>query len=257
MGKKDRKINEMFTPKELGQTKHYSKKTSLLVIILTLVLAAILTVVGTVIIQNEFSDSGSFGELVENNYILSVITLIAVCALQVMIALIPGELVEIASGYAFGTFWGAVYCMVGILLGSCIVIWLTRKIGRRFIESLCPREKIDSISFLKDKKKLHMIVALVFFIPGTPKDLITYAIALTGMKIPAYILITSIARLPSILISTLSGSALGESNIKSALVFFVISAVTGIAGYFAYHFIMQKRKKSDSDSDSVSDTNEK
>ena len=244
MSKKTQKIREVFEPKELGETKHYSKKTSLLVIILTLVLSAILTVVGTVIIQNEFTASGSFASLVESNYIMSVITIIVVCALQVMIALIPGELVEIASGYAFGAFWGAVYCLTGILLGSCIVIWLTRKLGRRFIESLCPREKIESISFVKDKKKLNLVVALVFFIPGTPKDLITYAVALTGMKIPAYILITSVARLPSILISTLSGDALGESNLKNAIIFFIISAVTGIAGYLIYHFIIKKRKKS-------------
>ena len=249
MSKNKQKVKDIFTPTELGETKHYSKKTSLLVIILTLILSAILTVVGTLVIQNEFTDSGSFASLVESNYILSVIILIVVCALQVMIALIPGELVEIASGYAFGAFFGAIYCMAGILLGSCIVIWLTRKLGRRFIESLCPREKIESISFIKDKKKLNAIVTLVFFIPGTPKDLITYAIALTGMKIPAYIIITSIARLPSILISTLSGDALGKSNLKNAVIFFVISAITGIAGYLTYHLIIRKRKKNSDNKD--------
>ncbi len=243
MPKDTSKLKNVFKPKELGETKHYSKKTSILVIILALVLSAILAAVGSVVINNYFTDKGSFKSLVEENYLLSVIVMIVVCALQVMIALIPGELVEIAAGYAFGTFIGALYCLIGILLGSCIVIVLTRKIGRRFIESLCPREKIESISFVKDEKKLYSIAALVFFIPGTPKDLITYAIALTGMKIPAYIIITSIARLPSILISTLSGDALGNNNIKNALIFFIISAVTGIVGYVAYHFISKKRKK--------------
>lgn len=242
MSKKTDRIKDLFEPEELGETKHYSKKTSLLVIILALVLLAILSAAGTVIIQNQFTDAGSFEKLVEENYLLSVLIMIVVCALQVMIALIPGELVEIASGYAFGAFLGALYCLIGILLGSCIVIILTRKLGRRFIESICSREKIESISFLKNPQKLHFLVALVFFVPGTPKDLITYAIALTGMKIPAYILITSVARLPSILISTLSGDALGDSNIKNALVFLIISAVTGIMGYVAYHFISKKRK---------------
>ena len=223
--------------------KVYSKKTSLLVIILAIVLSAILAAVGSVAINNYFTDQGSFKALVEENYILSVIVMIVICAIQVMIALIPGEIVEIAAGYAFGTLLGALYCLIGIMLGSCIVIILTRKIGRRFIESICPREKIESISFLNDRKKLHSIVGLVFFIPGTPKDLITYAISLTSMNIPAYILITSVARLPSILISTLSGDALGNNNIKNAIIFFMISAVTGIAGYVTYRFIAKKRKK--------------
>ena len=243
MPKDKNKAKDLFKTKDLGETKHYSKKTSLLVIILALVLSAILAAVGSVVIKNYFTDEGSFKSLVEENYLLSVIIMIVVCALQVMIALIPGELVEIAAGYAFGTFLGALYCLIGIVLGSCIVIVLTRKLGRRFIESLCPREKIDSISFVRDPKKLHLLVALVFFIPGTPKDLITYAIALTGMKIPAYILITSAARLPSILISTLSGDALGDNNMKRALIFLIISAATGIVGYLAYHFISKKRKK--------------
>ena len=223
--------------------KVYSKRTSLLVIILAIVLSAILAAVGSVAINNYFNDQGSFKSLVEENYILSVIVMIVVCAIQVMIALIPGEIVEIAAGYAFGTFLGALYCLIGILLGSCIVIILTRKLGRRFIESICPREKIESISFVNDKKKLKLVVALVFFIPGTPKDLITYAIALTSMNLTSYVLISSVARLPSILISTLSGDALGNNNIKNALTFFIISAVTGIVGYVAYHFIAKKRKK--------------
>ena len=223
--------------------KHYSKKTSLLVIILAIILSAILAAVGSVVINNYFTDKSSFKSLVEENYILSVIIMIVICALQVMIALIPGELVEIAAGYAFGTFLGALYCLIGILLGSCIVILLTRKLGRRFIESLCPREKIESISFVKDQKKLNFLVALVFFIPGTPKDLITYAISLTGMRIPTYILITSLARLPSILISTLSGDALGNNNVKNALLFLIISAVTGMIGYVAYHLMSKRRKK--------------
>lgn len=223
--------------------KVYSKKTSLLVIILAVILSAILAAVGSVAINNYFTDKGSFKALVEENYILSVVVMIVICAIQVMIALIPGEIVEIAAGYAFGTFFGALYCLIGIMLGSCIVIILTRKLGRRFIESICPREKIESISFLGDQKKLNSIVALVFFIPGTPKDLITYAIAITSMNIPAYIIITSVARLPSILISTLSGDALGNNNIKNALIFFMISAITGIVGYVVYHFIAKKRKK--------------
>ena len=241
MAKKEDSTKEFRKSQEIPPNQ-YSKKTSLLVIILTLVLSLILTVVGTVIINNHFSDTASFEALVEENYLLSVLVMIAICALQVMVALIPGELVEIASGYAFGASLGALYCMIGILLGSCIVIFLTRKLGSRFIEAICPREKIQEISFIKDKKKLNLIVALVFFIPGTPKDLVTYAIALTGMKISTYILITSVARLPSILISTLSGSALGDSNIKHALVFLIISAVTGIIGYAAYHFISKKRE---------------
>ncbi len=243
MADKSTKLKEILKNKELTPTKHYSKKTSWLVIILAVILFSILTVVGTVIINRNFTDAEGFKKLVEENYFLSVLVMIVICALQVVVALIPGELVEIASGYAFGAFLGTLYCLVGILIGSITVIILTRTLGRRFIESICPREKIDSISWINNQKKLHFLTALLFFIPGTPKDLITYAVGLTKMSIPAYILISSLARLPSIVISTLSGGALSESNFASAVIFISISAVTGVVGYLIYSLISKRHKK--------------
>jgi uncharacterized membrane protein YdjX (TVP38/TMEM64 family) len=209
------------------------------VLLLAAILVAILTVVIVYFIKYEFSDTNSFEKLVSENYILSVIMIIAVCAIQVMVALVPGELVELAAGYAFGAWLGALYCIIGIILGSVLVILLTRKYGRAFVESLCSREKIDSISWINEPKKLNFLAAVIFFIPGTPKDLLTYAIGLTKMSIPTYIAITTLARFPSIIISTLSGGALGDSNLGKAIVFFTISAATGILGFFAFEVAFQ------------------
>ena len=235
------KLKNSFKAKELKPVKHYSKKVSWLVLSLTILLLSILTVVGTILINQAFSDTEGFKNFVEENYLLSVFTIIIICALQVVVALVPGEVVEVASGYAFGPIEGTLYCLVGMLIGSITVIVLTRVFGRRFIESICPREKIDSISWISNGKKLHFIVALLFFIPGTPKDLITYFVGLTKMSIPAYIVITSLARLPSIIISALSGNALGENDFKNAVIFFTISAITGILGYIIYSFISKKQ----------------
>lgn len=243
MAKKHEKIKRLFRSKELSETKHYSKKTSVFVLIIAAILSIILGFVGFLFIKYEFSDTDSFSNLVQENYLLSVLIIITVCALQVTVALIPGELVEIASGYAFGPWAGALYCTTGIILGSVFVILLTRKYGRRFIESLCPREKIDSISWINDPKKLNLLTTIVFFIPGTPKDLITYAIGLTKMSIPTYIVITTLARLPSIIISTLSGGALGDSDIKNAVIFFIISAFTGVVGYVIYTIFSKRSSK--------------
>lgn len=242
MADKSKKIKELLKNKELKPTNHYSKKTSIIVIVLTVILLSILTVIGTLIINRSFSDVNGFKKIVEENYFLSVIFMIVICAIQVMVALIPGELVEVASGYAFGAFFGTLYCLIGILIGSITVIFLTRTFGRRFVESICSREKIDSISWINNQKKLHLLTALLFLIPGTPKDLITYAVGLTKMSIPAYILITSFARLPSIVISTLSGGALGENNFSGAIIFISISVATGIVGYFLYPLISKARK---------------
>ena len=97
------------------------------------------------------------------------------------------------------------------------------------------------LQWINNPKKLNFLVALTLFIPGTPKDILTYAIGLTKMSVPTYILITTIARLPSVLISTLSGGALGDSNLKKAIVFFIISAATGVLGFAIYKLAFSKK----------------
>lgn len=243
MGKVKDRAKKLLKDKELEQTKHYSKKVSAIVLGAFSVLSCVLAVLGFLWLKTNFSDTDAFEAFVEKNYILSVISLIIICAFQVIVALIPGELVEIAAGYAFGAIPGALICLIGITLGSVCVLFLARKFGRRFVESLYPREKIDSLPILRDPKKRNIFTALLFLIPGTPKDLITYIIGITEMSIPLYLLIATTARIPSIIMSTIGGDALGESKFIYALIAFIISGVLSLVGYLIYTRISKNHKK--------------
>ena len=81
----------------------------------------------------------------------------------------------------------------------------------------------------------------------------TYIIGLTDMSIPMYLLLTGLCRLPSVLISTVGGDALGQNRWVQTIVFFAISAVVSLIGYFIYQ-IVQKRmasaKKKETDENS-------
>lgn len=241
--KNKERLKGLFRQKELTKTKKYSKKFSIFVLCAVAILLVVLTVIGIALIRYEFEDTDSFMQLVNKNYFLSAALLIVICAAQVMVALIPSEIVEITAGYAFGAWLGALYCLIGIVIGSVVVIFLTRKFGRAFVESLYPREKIDALPILRSQGKLNALVALLFFIPGTPKDLITYAIGLTKMKIGGYLLLTTFSRIPSILISTVSGGALENDKLSLAIIFFAVSVLTGVAGYLLYLRISKKHSK--------------
>ena len=242
MSEKHEKAKKAFSDKPLQETKHYSKKVSAIVLSAFSVLSCVLAVLGAIWLKANFSDVDALKQFVDQNYLLSAIALVVICAVQVIVALVPGELVEIAAGYAFGSVWGTLLCLIGIMLGSVIAILIVRKFGRRFVESLYPREKIDSLPILNDPKKRNAFVALLFLIPGTPKDLITYVIGITNMSIPLYIMITSIARLPSIIISTIGGDALGSNKFLSALIAFAVSAVVSLAGYLVYTKVLARKK---------------
>jgi len=165
---------------------------------------------------------------------------------QVIIAFVPGEPLEIGAGYAFGAIEGTLLCMIGITLGSIITFVLVRKFGMRFVEIFFSKEKIKSLKFLQNEKKLDLIIFLIFFIPGTPKDLVTYFVGLTPIKPERYLLLVSVARLPSIITSTIGGEALGGKDYVFAIVVFVVTAVLSVAGLLAYRlYTKHKAKKKD------------
>lgn len=230
--------------------KIYSKRRAGFILSVISILMCVLSIVGVIILNKlsaEYENSNLLRELIDSHPLVSAAVMVAVCALQVVIAFVPGEVVEVAAGYAFGAWWGAVLCTVGITLGSVVSIFLTRRYGRRLIETFCPAEKLDSLPILGEANKRRALVAVLFLIPGTPKDLITYIIGLTDMSIFAYILISVICRFPSIIMSTLGGDAMGEQKWVSAIWLFIITGVVSGTGYLIYLFIRRITPKGENE----------
>ena len=192
-----------------------------------------------------FSDPEEFRLWVEDKGILGKIAFILMIAFQVVVAFVPGEPLEIGAGYAFGAIEGTILCVIGITLGSLIVFLLVKKFGIRLVEVFFSREKIKSLRFLRNKKSRNLLVFIVFFLPGTPKDLITYFVPILDIKFSLFFILASVARLPSIITSTLGGGALGTADYLKAILVFAITAVLSGIGWLIYNFI-SKRKKSGS-----------
>lgn len=200
----------------------------------------VLTVVLIIWFREHLGDAERVRAFVSENYFLGALCLILICAVQVIVALVPGELVEIAAGYAFGAVFGTILCVMGMILGSVFVILLVRKFGRKFVYAFYPKEKMDNLPILKNTKKRNTLVLILFLIPGTPKDMLTYAIGLTDMSIPLYLLLTTFARMPSVVTSTVGGNAVGDRKYLFAVIVFAVTAVISGAGLLLYRYI-QKR----------------
>lgn len=162
--------------------------------------------------------------------------------LQVFIALIPGEILEIFAGFAFGPVWGTVLCYVGVALASAAVFSLTRRFGVKLVEVFVSREKINELRFLNTEAKRDRLIFILFLIPGTPKDLLTYFVGLTDIKMGTFLIISLIARLPSVLSSTLGGHLLGEQKYWGAIWLYGITAAVSLLGLIAYNAFVQKKR---------------
>ena len=108
--------------------------------------------------------------------------------------------------------------------------------GSDFVELFVKREKIESVKFLKSSRKSESIVFLLFLIPGTPKDLLSYVVGLTDISLSHWIFITFVGRFPAIFLSALSGSALGTARYEIAVAAFAVIIVLYIIGLIVYRF---------------------
>ena len=168
--------------------------------------------------------------------------LLGLQCVQVFIALIPGEVIELGAGYAYGALQGMLICLIGVSLSSLLILLLTKKFGAPMAELFISREKLNQLTFLHNESKLNSLIFWLFFIPGTPKDVLTYFVGLTKIKPMQFLSISLIARIPSILSSTVCGQMLGAKNYLTAGIVFGATSIISLLGYLLYNRFVKSKK---------------
>ncbi len=181
-----------------------------------------------------------FREFIRSYGAFGTFVAIGIQVLQVFIALIPGEFVEIGMGYAYGWLEATVYSLVGVAIGSALIFMLVKRFGIRLVEIFVSTEKINQLKFISSEEKLNRLTFLLFFIPGTPKDLLTYFVGLTRMTLKDFLGITLFARIPSVVSSTVGGNFIGEGKYIEAALLFVVTALISYAGIKLYNIVLKK-----------------
>lgn len=180
------------------------------------------------------SDPVAFREWVEQRGAWGPVVMAGAVTLQILVALIPGEPFEFAAGYAFGAWQGLLLCQIGSFAGSCIAMLLARRYGMRLVKALFPKHDIANLEIMRRPERLTILTFILFLIPGTPKDVMVYALGLTPMPVIRGVLLTCLARVPSILTSTLSGHALGEEQYAAAVVIYGMTAALSLIAVLIY-----------------------
>lgn len=184
-----------------------------------------------------------FRAWVEGHGLWAPLAYAAMVFLQVVVAVIPGEPLEISGGYAFGAVQGTVLCMLGAFLGSVVVFAFVRRFGRELVEIFFPKEKIESLRFLQSSPKRDLLFWIVFVVPGTPKDLLCYFAGLTDLSWGKWLLICSAGRLPSIITSTVGGSAVGGRQYLFAILVFAGTMALSAVGLLIYRGLCRRHEK--------------
>lgn len=162
-----------------------------------------------------FSNAEEFRKVILSYEYIGIFVLIGFQVLQIIIPFIPGEVVQIAGGYVYGTPFSFIFLLSGTILGGVIVFYLSRFIGYPLVKIFVDEEKMRKFGFLMKSKKAEITLFILFLLPGIPKDTLIYLAGLTPVNPIRFFVILTIARIPGLVVTTFVGSNILEKNYNS------------------------------------------
>jgi len=176
------------------------------------------------------------------------LVLLAIQYVQVVMAFIPGGPIQIVAGALYGPVGALALIVAGLVLANATIFALTRRFGKKAMRLFVGTRELSDYRFLGALARPSVPVLILFLIPGTPKDALTYIFALTEIGLARFTVLSIAARLPAILVSVFAGDSLLRGKFLIAAILFAITAALGIAGYFVgRHFGNTRRIEDDED----------
>ena len=181
-------------------------------------------------VSDVFSEGGveRLVDKLQNAGPAGVLILLGMQFLQIIVAFIPGEVVQVAAGIMYGPWFGALIILVGCVCTSAIIYKLVHALGAPFVQGMVSTEHLEKFNEFEESGKLDIVVFILFLIPAMPKDVFTYLVPLTKMEMGKFLLLATVGRIPGVLASTYAASGLVSGDIASSVVIIVIAAILAI-----------------------------
>jgi uncharacterized membrane protein YdjX (TVP38/TMEM64 family) len=175
-------------------------------------------------LTNLFRNPGQARAWVESTGAAAPLAFVGTQILQVVVFIIPGEIVQVGGGYVFGLWEAAILSFVGILLGSAVNFGVGRYLGRPFVERIVRRESIEGIEKSISSGREAAGFFLLFAIPGIPKDALCYVAGMSNMDLGLFLVVSGLGRLPGIVGSAFMGSAAYNQKYGAAVTVLVVAS---------------------------------
>ena len=165
---------------------------------------------------------------------------------QVVISFLPGEVVELFLGMAYGPWLGLVIAVLGVLAGTTVAYYLAKWVGIPFVKLFIKKNYFEKYTFLQDEKKVAFGVFIVYLIVGLPVDTATYLAPTLKIKFWKFLLISTAARIPKIISSTIVGHYLVEDNLWISISVFFGTALLSMIAVLIFLLINKHKKEKSS-----------
>jgi uncharacterized membrane protein YdjX (TVP38/TMEM64 family) len=152
---------------------------------------------------------------------------IALNAAQVIAAPIPGQVIGLTNGYLFGVWLGTFYSLIGVMLGTGLVLIFTRRWGRPFVVKLVQSQHLKKLDRLVARRGA-LFFFLIFLLPFLPDDLTCFAIGLTDLPLGQMFVLIAIGRLPGLVVASWVGANAASLSHTEWVVLIVGTCVLGL-----------------------------
>lgn len=147
---------------------------------------------------------------------------------------IPLELTTVAGGYVFGRVQGLLLTLCAVMLSTTAIFYFTRIFGQKLLNLFFSPAQQRWTARFRDEKLRGAMTWAVYLIPGLPKRAFTFSAGLFPQRFGKFLLISTVARIPSLLACSFGGQALQTGNYGQAVTIFLLIGVSGAVG-FAFH----------------------
>jgi uncharacterized membrane protein YdjX (TVP38/TMEM64 family) len=147
---------------------------------------------------------------------LAPLVFVALQALQVVFAPIPGQALGGVAGYLFGTWGGFLYSMIGVTIGSTAAFLLARRFGRPFVERTFDPEAIERFDAVADDAGAFALFAL-FLLPTFPDDVLCALAGVSAMRLRTLLALVVVGRAPSFAVVAYAGDSAAAARPLAAL----------------------------------------
>lgn len=208
-----------------------------------MVLLVLATVKYAPIVTELVSEPEEFRDLIQSYGYTGVFIFVLIQIIQIVIPVIPGEVVQVAGGFVFGTWLGTLYLMIGVILGSVCAFFAARLLGYPLVRSFVSENKLRRMRELMQGKKSDAVIFILFLLPGLPKDVLTYIAGLTPIRSVRFLAIASMARFPALLASAYLGHNLHEKDYLGAIIISSVAVLLFVGGYIFKDRIIGKMQE--------------
>lgn len=228
---KNKKLKFNFIENVKEHTKELSRSQRITVFVKLLLFLFIiigLPIVMFVFYRNTFFNVKSLAHLPKtftDNKFEAFGVLILMQILQIIVCVIPGQPIQMASSYTFGFWGGLIITIIGAVLGTIITYCLASFLGKSAMRLIFGKEKINEYSKKLNNRKAYLLIFIIYLIPGIPKDSISYIAGISEIKLRPFVYMSTLGRIPGVAGSLLIGYFSKTHNYQGIAVVVVIALI--------------------------------